>query len=111
MDEPTNAELGRRLELIQQTLASLVGRAEYSADQRGTDYRFSEISRVIDAERRERAEDITAVNQRITDQAKAGEEHRMHWRGLLWQGALPALVALLSVLVTLWIAHHGGGAN
>lgn len=111
MDEPTNWELARQLQDIKQMLGVVVGLPEYAADRRALDYRLDELRRDLQAERRERAEDVKAVNDRLDSQAKAGVEHRMHWRSLLWTGALPAFVALAGVLVTLWIAHSGGGVH
>lgn len=120
--EPTNGELERRLQDIQRMLSAVVGVPEYAADKRASDFRQSEVERDLAEERRERsaaisqeradrAEAIREVSQRMTEQAKAGLEHRMHWRGLLLTGVLPAVVALLGILVTLWISHHGGGAR
>lgn len=108
-DEPTNSELAWRLDRIQDTLVGLVGHPEYLADKRAADYRMAEIERRIAEEARERAADVEALHQRISDQAKAGAEHRMQWRSLLWTGALPALVTLIGVIVSIWIAHQGGG--
>jgi len=120
--EPTNGELARRLEDIQRMLSGVVGHPEYEADKRGSDFRLSEVERDLAEERRERAaaigqeradraEAIREVNQRISDQAKAGAEHRMHWRELLLTGVLPAVVALVGVLVTILLNYHGGGGG
>lgn len=120
--EPTNGELERRLQDIQRSLSGVVGHPEYDADKRGADFRLSEVERDLAEERRERASAITQeraeraeaireVHQRITEQAKTSADHRMQWRGLLLTGVLPAAVALLGVLVTLWITHHGGGGR
>lgn len=103
-------------------LAGVVGHPEYEADKRGSDFRLSEVERDLAEERRERvsgisqeradrAEAIREVHQRITDQAKANAEHKMQWRSLVWQGALPAVVALIGVLVTLYLAYHGAGGS
>ena len=119
-DEPTLGEITRRLADLQQMLAGTVGRPEYGSDQRALDYRLVDLERALADERKERAaavaqerversSDVKAVHDRITEREKAGAEHRMHWRQLLWTGALPALVALVGIVVTLMIAHHGGG--
>jgi hypothetical protein len=118
-DEPTNGELARRLADIQQMLGNVVGRPEYSSDQRAVAYRLADLERELAGERTERATavaqeraertaDVKAVHDRITAEAREGAEHRQHWRALLMTGALPAAVALIGILVTLWIAHHGG---
>jgi hypothetical protein len=110
-DEPSNAELGRRLDDIQRMLASLVGRDVYLSDQRGTEYRLADLARDLEQERTDRASAIAAVSRRLDEQAKAGAEHRQHWRSLLLTGVLPAAVTLAGILVTLWISHHGGGGH
>ena len=118
-DEPSNGELARRLDDIRQMLAAVVGHPEYAADKRALDYRMQGLEdqvteerhdrmRAIEQERRERAEAVKAVNDRISEQARAGLEHRRHWRELLWQGALPALATLAAGLLALWLAHSGG---
>jgi hypothetical protein len=109
--EPTNWELSRRLQDIQQMLAGVVGHPEYAADRQANEYRLSELQRQVEAERRQRAEELKAVNDRVDKQAEAGVEHRQHWRTLLWTGALPATVALIGVIVALLIAHHTGGSG
>jgi hypothetical protein len=108
-DEVTTGELARRLADIQQMLATLVGRDMYLSDKQGTEWRLAELASDLERERQERAADVKAVNGRLDAQAKAGAEHRMHWRALLLTGVLPAAVTLIGILVTLWISHHGGG--
>lgn len=107
-DEVTTGELARRLEDIRQLLATLVGRDVYLSDKQGTEWRLNELARDLQRERDERAADVKAVNDRLDTQAKAGVEHRMHWRALVLTGVLPAVVALFGIIVTLWISHHGG---
>lgn len=107
-DDVTTGELARRLADIQQMLATLVGRDMYLSDKQGTEWRLAELARDLDSERRERAEAVKALSDRLDAQATAAGENRMHWRTLLWTGALPAMVALLGVIITLWISHHGG---
>lgn len=118
-DDPSNWELARRLDDIHRMLAGVVGHPEYAADKRAVDFRLAELERDLAEERRERAAAIEteraardaavrAVGKRLDDQAKADGESRGRWHDRLWTGALPAVVALLGVLVTLWISHHGG---
>jgi hypothetical protein len=118
-DEPTNGELARQLADIKQMLTGVVGAREYAADSRALDRRMGDIERDIAEERRdrvaalaaekqERGDGLKAVNDRVTASEAAGFNSRQHWRTLLWTGALPAAVALLGILVTLYITHHGG---
>jgi hypothetical protein len=115
-DEPTNGELARQLADIKLMLAAVVGHPEYAADKRYLDSRFADLADdlaeerrqradAIEQERRDRAAAIKATNERID----AGRDTRMHWRTLLWTGALPALVALLGVIVTIALSHGGHG--
>jgi hypothetical protein len=124
-DEPSNGELARQLADIKLMLAAVVGSREYAADQRNVDYRFADLAHDLSEERRAReaavdqarrdlAAAIEAINARITteaksaaDQAKAAGENRMHWRTLLWTGAIPAAVAAIGVLMT-WVISRGG---
>lgn len=121
-DDPSNAELGRRLDEILRQLGGVVGHPEYAADKQGFDFRLKALQDQIAEERRDRTAALErerdervsadkAVNDRITDQANAGVQHRQHWRSLLWQGALPAFVALVGVVAALWIAYHSGGSS
>jgi hypothetical protein len=111
-DEPSNGELGRRLDSIQQTLGSMraevVGRLEYAADQRAAERQFREIAAGLEEIRRQHTEDIRDVRDELAEQGRARVEHRRHWRELVWQGALPALMTLTVGLLALWAAHSGG---
>lgn len=102
--EPTNGELSRRLDTLSASLAQMVGRGEYIADQRGIGERFENVTRRMDDIRRELAEDIRAVR----DDAKQAREARQGWRTIIYTGLIPALVVLLSILVQIWLAHKGG---
>jgi hypothetical protein len=106
-DEPSNAELAWRLQNIQQMLAGLIGRPEYDADQRAADRRFTELAADIEDVRRQHAEDVRVLHERITEQARNGVEHRMHWRSVILTGVLPALVTGTGILVT-WLISRGG---
>lgn len=111
-DEVTTGELGRRLDTIQQTLgtmrAEVVGRLEYAADQRAGERQFREIAAALEEVRRLHVEDIRDVRDELAEQARGRIEHRRHWRELVWQGALPALMTLIVGLLALWAAHSGG---
>ena len=106
-DDVTTGELARRLADIQQSLATLIGRDMYLSDKQGTEWRLGELARDLEQERRERAGDVSALNARLDEQVKAAGESRGRWHDRLVTGVLPALVALLGVLVTLWINHGG----
>jgi hypothetical protein len=113
-DEPTNGELARQLADIKLMLAAVVGHPEYAADKRYLDSRFADLASdlaeerhqraaAIEQERRDRDTAVKAVSERID----AGRDTRMHWRSLVLTGVLPALVALLGVIVTIALSHGG----
>jgi hypothetical protein len=105
--QPSNGELARGIADLKAMVASLIGRAEYAAFQQGLEYRFSELTRLAEAERLARENDVKELTERLNNQAKTGAEHRMHWRSVILTGVLPALVTGLGILVT-WIISHGG---
>lgn len=121
-EQPTNWELARRLDDLRSMLrGEVVTVSEYSAQKRADDRRMDDFDRRLDdakrsgfeAIARERAERMAAdeaINTRITTQAEAGAEHRDRWRTLLWTlfwtGLVPAVIALIGILVTL---HLTGG--
>ena len=103
-DEPSNAELARRLNEIAVLLQQVVGRPEYNADQRHAEHRFTEIERDIEDVRRTHAEDIKEVLRRFDEQAKAGGTNL---RQALYNGLLPAIFLVVSLLVTVLLAFRG----
>jgi hypothetical protein len=103
-DEPTNAELARRLTEIATLLQQVVGRPEYNADQRHVEHRFTEIERDIEDVRRIHAEDIKEVFRRFDEQNKAGGTNM---RQALYNGLLPAIFLVVSLLVTVLLAFKG----
>lgn len=110
-DEPTNSELARRLDAIQLLLQSLpqslVGRAEYAADQRALEHRFAELAADVEDVRRQGAENNRVVHQRISDSEKTSAGHRQHWQQLIYMGLIPALVVAAGTLVTIWLGQGG----
>jgi hypothetical protein len=99
-DEPSNAELGRRLDDIWRLLQPLIGRAEYTADQRAAERRLADITADIDDVRRQHTEDIRAVNERQTAAERATRQGRTHWQTLIFTGLIPAAVAAIAIWVS-----------
>lgn len=104
-DEPSNAELARRLADITLLLQQVVGRPEYTADQRHTEHRFTEIERDIEDVRRIHGEDIKDVTKRIEEHAKTSGSNL---RQALFNGLLPAIFLVVGLLVTILLAFKGG---
>ncbi len=113
-EEPTHGELARRLDALRDDLRlmipGLIGRAEYVADQRGVDQRFTVLSRGLDEARNQHAEDVRALNERITSNVTREDEDKQSWRNALWVGLLPAMAALLvgvaGIIVSIYLARH-----
>lgn len=95
-DEPSNGELGRRLDVIHALLQGLVGRAEYLEYQRALEHRLTGIERDIEGDRAQHAEDIKGL-----------AASRLSWRAIFYTGILPALLVLTGVIVNIWLATRG----
>ncbi|MGH3120145.1 MAG: hypothetical protein ACRDND_03795 [Streptosporangiaceae bacterium] len=96
-DEPSNGELGRRLDEIRIIVQGLVGRAEYAADQRALEHRLTGIERDIEEGRGRHSKDMQQV-----------AANRLSWRAIFYTGILPAVLVLLGVLVQIWLAKGHG---
>jgi ABC-type thiamine transport system ATPase subunit len=109
-EEPTHGELARRLDDLRADLRSmmpnLIGRAEYVADQRALDQRLVIVTSRIDDVRKQHTEDIRAVNGRITGDTDRNVTNKQAWRNALWVGFLPAMVATLIGIITIWVASR-----
>jgi hypothetical protein len=116
-DEPTNGELGRRLNDIAALLRDVVGSREYAADQRAIDRRLAALDRDFQDFRVKHAEDIRAVDARITSEVERvddrinadherAETNKHSWRNALWVGVFPALVVAAEWIFNL--LTHGG---
>lgn len=103
--EPNNAELGRRLNEIVILLQQVVGRPEYTADQRLAEHRFTEIERDIEDVRRTHTEDIKAIGALLD---KAAERRGTDWKQAVYNGLLPAVFLAVTLLVTILLAFKGG---
>lgn len=107
-DEPSNGELGRRLDSIQTMLGGLVGRLEYDAEQRSFAIQLRDLAQDLAEERREREKSDEMLARRLDEQARAAADHRLSWRTVLWTGLLPAVMVVLGIVVQLWLARSGG---
>lgn len=99
-DEPSNGELGRRLDNITLMLQNLVGTREYGEFQRYVERRFAEHDADIADERKAREEGFKEIR---TEQS-AGRQISKNAR-LTAFGTLAAGIVL--AIVTTW-AHLGG---
>ena len=105
-DEPTNAELGRRLDDISRGLRDLIGEREYSEYQRAINGRLEGLARELDDARRIHAEDVEKLHTRISGEVKAAVT-RSQFRQSLTATLIPSLIAVAAILVTIWM--HGRG--
>lgn len=116
-DEPSPGELSRRLDGVVMSLAQLIQRAEYAADQRLIERRFTEVEA-----------DVTQLRQALLDEVRglrgaldaavvrleAADEKREEKRGgnlkqMIYSGILPTLFILITIAVQVWLAPRGGG--
>jgi hypothetical protein len=104
-DEPSNAELARRLADIALLLQQVVGRPEYAADQRHTEHRFTEIERDIEDVKKTHSKDIEAIRGLLD---KAAEKRGTDWKQAIYSGLLPAVFLAITLLVTILLAFKGG---
>lgn len=105
-NEPTLGELSRRMDGVAMSLAQFVQRAEYAADQRLSERRFTELEHDLAEVRRELAADIKAVRLALD---AAAEKRVSNMRQSVYAGLLPAVLVLLGIVVQIWIAARGGG--
>lgn len=104
-DEVSTGELARRLDTIQNLLQGLVSRVEYTADQRLSERRFTELERDLEAERIRRHTEIKELRNEIAASAK---EKGMSVRQGVYSGLIPSLLMLVSVVVTIILTMTGG---
>jgi hypothetical protein len=105
VDEPGNRELARRLDDITLLLQQVVGRPEYTADQRLAEHRFTEIERDIEDVRRTHAEDIKAIRELFKE---ATANRTTDWKQAIYNGLLPAVFLAITLLVTILLTFKGG---
>ena len=106
-DEPSNTELARRLDDQYRLLQALIGRNEYTADQRANDHRFAEVAADLADVRHQHAEDTRVLHERISTGAQSHVNHQRHWQQLIFTGLIPALVAVVAILAELWVNQGG----
>jgi hypothetical protein len=108
VDEPGNAELARRLNDIAVLLQQVVGRPEYTADQRLAEHRYTAIERDIEDVRHTHVEDIKAIRDLLD---KAAERRGTDWKQAIYNGLLPAVFLAVTLLVTILLAFKGGSGR
>lgn len=101
-DDPSNAELGRRLDDLRILVQGLVSRDAYAADQRSTDYRFAGLK----AELAEAQSDVSELRRDFAQHVRESAQHedtgRRHWQTIILTGLLQAVIAVGAILVTIW---------
>lgn len=90
-DEVSTGELARRLDEIQRLLQGLVSRAEYTADQRHAEHRFTEMEA-----------DIRDLQRRLDEREKTSGANV---RQAIYAGLIPTCLFLVTILLQL----KGGG--
>ena len=85
--EPSNAELGRRLDEILHTIQKLISREEFTGEQKLTEHRFTEIEA-----------DIRDLRARMD---KREESTGASVRQAVYAGLIPTALLLVSILLQL----------
>lgn len=100
-DEPSNGELGRRIDVLTTMVANLVGTREYEEFRRTVYRRFDEHDKDIAAEREAREKGFAEIRAEQSAGRQISKNARLTALGTLAAGVV------LAVLTT-W-AHLGGG--
>jgi hypothetical protein len=99
------------------SLAQLIQRAEYAADQRLIESRFTHVEGDVEELRRTLLDEVRALRGDLAaavTRLEAADEKREEKRGgnvkqMIYSGILPTLFILLTVAVQVWLAPRGGG--
>ncbi|MFI6296696.1 hypothetical protein ACIBEJ_34260 [Nonomuraea sp. NPDC050790] len=114
-DEPTLGELSRRIDGLTSMLAQLVTRAEFSAEQRLVERRFSEIEGDVGDVRRALLSEVTGLRTALEGavaRLEAADEKREDKRGsnlrqMVYAGLIPAVLVVLSTVINIWMTTKG----
>lgn len=99
------------------SLAQLIQRAEYAADQRLIERRFTEVEGDVGELRRTLLDEVRALRGALdaaVTRLEAADEKREEKRGgnlkqMIYSGILPTLFILITIAVQVWLAPRGGG--
>lgn len=117
VDEPSPGELSRRLDGLTAMLAQLIQRAEYAADQRLIERRFTEVESDVSQLQRALLDEVRGLRSALdaaVSRLEAADEKREEKRGgnfkqMIYSGILPTLFILVTIAVQVWLAPRGGG--
>jgi hypothetical protein len=115
-DAPSPGELSRRLDGLTAMLAQLVQRAEFTAEQRIVDRRFTDIEGDVAELRRALLDEVKGFRGALdaaVAKLEAADEKREEKRGgnlrqIVYAGILPTVFVLLTIAVQVWLAPRGG---
>lgn len=112
-DEPSLGEVVRGLDKLEKRLEQfirefslrVVDTAVYGRDQREWERRFTEMQRDIEQVREAGEKAVKAITDRLDAQTTS---KRADWRQVVFNGLVPGISLLLTLLVTILLAFKGG---
>lgn len=107
MEDPSNGELGRRLDVLQGMVQGLVGRPEFAARQESFEHRFAELATDVVRLDRRHDEDMTRVHARIDGHEKGHQDSSLSWRGIVWPMLGAAVASGLGYMLTQLLGSGG----
>jgi hypothetical protein len=105
-DDPSNAELGRRLDDLRIMVQGLVGRDVYKADRRAFDLQFAEAQADIAEGKQHHAELRRDLAEHIKHATESEGTSRRHWQTIILTGLLQAAISIVAVAVTVWLGRQ-----
>jgi hypothetical protein len=104
-EDPSNAELGRRLDDLRIMVQDLVGREVYKADRRGIDLQFAEVQADIAEVKQHHAELRRDLAEHIKTAAETEGTSRRHWQTIVLTGLLQAAIAVAAIFVSVKVGR------
>ena len=103
-DDPSNKELGWRIDEVRRMLADVVARPEYAARLEAAERRFADIAAAVGRLEAKIEENIARLHERLDEHDRAHAASGLSWRAIIFTAIPSALMVLLGIAVQLWIS-------